>query len=142
MSYSDNETSSASASEDIGSEDTPEEFSEDELDFSSPTISTTTSSASSPATSPATSRATSPAASPAASLTASPAASPRRSSQLEQKRSLILEKDGVNFRTKRRRVDLPPPQMMVDPVPGLKLRQGSYTVPRSICNKLRLFRFS
>ncbi|GIY24669.1 hypothetical protein CDAR_585601 [Caerostris darwini] len=99
MSFSDDETytSYTSASEDIGSEDTPE-GSESEMEISSPAISTTTS----PASSTATSRAT------------SPASSPRRSPRLDQKRSRILEKDGVNFRAKRRRIDLsPPPQMML-----------------------------
>ncbi|GIX69285.1 hypothetical protein CEXT_740631 [Caerostris extrusa] len=91
--YSSDETSFTSASEDIGSEDTPE-VSESELDISSTTISTTTSPAS------------------------SAPSSPRRSPRLDMKRSRILEKDEVNFRAKRPRIDLSPPQMMLDPAPG------------------------
>ncbi|GIX76391.1 hypothetical protein CDAR_418971 [Caerostris darwini] len=104
---SDNETSFTSASEDIGSEDTPEELSEFELDFSSSTSSTTAS----PATSRATSRATSNA--------TSPTTSPRRSPRLEKKRSRILEKEGVSFRAKRRRIVSPSPDIMVDPAASL-----------------------
>ncbi|GIY02878.1 hypothetical protein CDAR_577991 [Caerostris darwini] len=92
MATSDNEasyTSYTSASEDIGSEDTPEEFELVEL------------SSSSTATSPS-------------------ASSPRRSPQLAEKRSRILEKEGVNFRPKRRRHDTaPPPHMIVVPVSSL-----------------------
>ncbi|GIY97142.1 hypothetical protein CEXT_303731 [Caerostris extrusa] len=67
MSFSDSETytSYTSASEDIGSEDTPE-WNDSEMEISSPVISTTTSPASSTATSPASS-------------------SPRRSPHLDQK---------------------------------------------------------
>ncbi|GIY14323.1 hypothetical protein CDAR_618971 [Caerostris darwini] len=74
--------------------DTPEEVSEFELDFSS---SSTSSSGSSSAASSA-------------------ASSPRRSPRLEKKRSRILEKEGVSFLAKRRRVDPPSP---VDPVASL-----------------------
>ncbi|GIY57316.1 hypothetical protein CDAR_514511 [Caerostris darwini] len=89
MYSSDNETSVTSASEDIGSEDTPEESREFELDFRS---SSTSSSGASSA-----------------------AISPRRSPRLEKKRSRIMEKEGVSFRTKRRRIVSPSPDIMVDP---------------------------
>ncbi|GIY67574.1 hypothetical protein CEXT_782681 [Caerostris extrusa] len=79
MYSSDNETSCTSASEDIGSEDTPEEMSEFELDFSS---SSTSSSAASSA-----------ARSGGASSPSSAASSPRRSPRLQKKRSRIVEKE-------------------------------------------------
>ncbi|GIX99167.1 hypothetical protein CDAR_601651 [Caerostris darwini] len=84
-------TSYTSASEDIGSEDTPEELGGDELSSSSSTTTTASSSAS----------------------------SPRRSPRLAEKRSRILEKEGVNFRPKRRRHGTGPPHMIIVPVASL-----------------------
>ncbi|GIX81589.1 hypothetical protein CDAR_298831, partial [Caerostris darwini] len=91
MYSSDNETSVTSASEDIGSEDTPEESSKFELDFRSSSTSS-------------------------AAASSSGASSPRRSPRLEKKRSRIMEKEGVSFRAKRRRIVSPSPDIMVDPV--------------------------
>ncbi|GIY70801.1 hypothetical protein CDAR_73611, partial [Caerostris darwini] len=104
MYSSDNETSVTSASEDIGSEDTPEQVSEVELDFSS---SSTSSSAA------------------ASSAASSPASSPRRSPRLQKKRSRILE-ERVSFWPKRRRIVSPSPGM-ISPVSG----SGESSVGRS-----------
>ncbi|GIY53633.1 hypothetical protein CEXT_629381 [Caerostris extrusa] len=83
-------TSYTSASENIGSEDTPEELRGDELTSSSTTATTSSS-----------------------------ASSPRRSPRLAEKRSRILEKEGVTFRQKRRRHGTGPPHMIIVPVASL-----------------------
>ncbi|GIY41035.1 hypothetical protein CDAR_204181 [Caerostris darwini] len=85
-------TSYTSASEDIGSEDTPEELRGDELSSSSSATTATTSSS---------------------------ASSPRRSPRLAEKRSRILEKEGVTFRQKRRRHGTGPPHVIIVPVASL-----------------------
>ncbi|GIY26832.1 hypothetical protein CDAR_56771 [Caerostris darwini] len=105
MYYSDNETSCTSASEDIGSEDTPEEVSEVELDFRS---SSTSSSA-------------------ARSVASSAASSPRRSPRLQKKRSRIVEKEAVSFWPKRRRIVSPSPDLSQSSDPG----SGESSVGRS-----------
>ncbi|GIY19800.1 hypothetical protein CDAR_365751 [Caerostris darwini] len=85
-------TSYTSASEDIGSQDTPEEFG---------------------GSSSSSSRAS-------AATTCSPAGSPRRSPRLAEKRSRLLEKEGVKFRAKRRRHGTgAPPHMVIVPVSSL-----------------------
>ncbi|GIY55617.1 hypothetical protein CDAR_560031, partial [Caerostris darwini] len=81
---------------DIGSEDTPEELEESSSSLASATISHHSSHHS------------------------SPASSPRRSPRLAEKRSRILEKEGVKFRAKRRRHDTgAPPHMIIVPVSSL-----------------------
>ncbi|GIY91417.1 hypothetical protein CEXT_512131, partial [Caerostris extrusa] len=55
---------------------------------------------------------------PTTSSTTSPPARPDVHPVWSKNRSRMLEKEGVNFRAKRRRVDLAPPQMMMDRAPG------------------------
>ncbi|GIY70229.1 hypothetical protein CDAR_49481, partial [Caerostris darwini] len=84
-------TSYTSASEDIGSEDSSEVIEGVELSSSS-----------------------------TATTTSSPASSPRRSPRLAEKRSRILEKEGVKFRPKRSRYDTGrPPYMTIVPASSL-----------------------
>ncbi|GIY49981.1 hypothetical protein CDAR_109601 [Caerostris darwini] len=115
--YSDNETSYTSASEEIGSEDSPDPEALEGADLCSSSSSTTQASPTTPA-SPTTRASPTTPASPAAD--SSPASSPRRSPRLAEKRSRILEKQGVNFRPKRRRYDTgAPPHMIIVPVSSL-----------------------